>query len=334
MVITHLLQEMAKAVDPVMLRYLRKGTAKEFKPIIDYQVQTGGKRVRSALALLSCQACGGKLEGALLPAAMMELTHNYSLIMDDIIDHGELRRGSPTVRAKYSDAQALLAGMFHREVIGEIAYDSSKPKELYALLVNAIKETIEGERLDILCEQSGREDQYMTTHRYTSVTPKLYFNIIKKKTAELIRAACLAGAISANATKAQQEAISTYGEKVGLAFQVIDDFLDIFGERTGKQKGKDIIEHKLNNAVIVYALLEMNPQQRAKLVKLLRTKELGQAQLKQALRLLESTGSRARVLGLAEELVDDAKKSLAVLPKTSAREALVELADFVAARLY
>jgi len=328
------LREMAKAVNPVILRYLKRGSEKSFIPIVSYQVRTGGKRVRSTLALLSCQACGGKFEDALLPAAMIELIHNYSLIMDDIIDHGELRRGLPTVRAKYGDAQALLAGMFHREVIGEIAYDSSKTREMYALLVNAIKETIEGERLDILCEQSGREDQYMITHRYTSVSPKLYFRIIKKKTAELIKAACLAGAIAADATEPQQEAISRYGEKVGLAFQVIDDFLDIFGEKTGKQRGKDIIEHKLNNAVIVYALQEMSPQERSQLVRILRTKEIGQAQLKQAMKLLESTGARMKVLKLAKELVDDAKKSLAILSETPSKQALVELADFVAARLH
>ena len=332
--ITQVLRETARAVDPIMLRYLSKGAGRGFRPIVAHQVKAGGKRVRPALTLLSCQACGGRLADALLPAATIELIHNYSLIMDDIIDHGELRRGRPTVRAKYGDTQALLAGMFHREVLGEMAQNSPRPKEMYALVVNAIKQTIEGERMDILCEQSGRSDHYIAKHRYTRVTPELYFEVIKKKTAELIKAACLAGAIAARARKPYLEAISTYGEKVGLAFQVIDDFLDIFGQETGKQRGKDIIEHKLNNAVIVYALPVMGFQERNRLMRIVRAKELDQAALKQALGLLEATVARAKVLRLAERLVKDAKRSLESLPETSAREALAELADFIAARLY
>jgi len=332
--ITQVLRETARAIDPIMLRYLSKGAGRDFRPIVTHQVKTGGKRVRPTLTLLSCQACGGRLADALLPAATFELIHNYSLIMDDIIDHGELRRGRPTVRAEYGDTQALLAGMFHREVLGEMAQNSIRPREMYALVVNAIKQTIEGERMDILFEQSSRSDQYTAKHRYAKVTPELYFKVIKKKTAELIRAACLAGAIAARARKPYLEAISTYGEKVGLAFQVIDDFLDIFGQETGKQKGKDIIEHKLNNAVIVYALPEMSSQERRRLMRIIKAKEPDQAALMEALELLESAGARAKVLGLAKGLVEGAKRSLEVLPETSAREALAELADFIAARLH
>ncbi|OGD53238.1 hypothetical protein A3K80_04785 [Candidatus Bathyarchaeota archaeon RBG_13_38_9] len=325
---------MARLIDPVMIQYLKNGADRNFVPIVNYQVKTGGKRVRAALTILCCQACKGRIKDALIPAAMIELIHNYSLIMDDIIDHGDLRRGLPTVRAKYGDPQALLAGMFHREIIGEMALDSLQSKEIHALMVNAIKVTIEGERLDILCEQAGRYDQYMLKNRYENMTPKLYFKIIKKKTTELIKAACLAGAISARATKIHRNAIAKYGEKIGLAFQVIDDFLDIFGEKTGKQKGKDIIEHKMNNAVIVYALSDMSQKQRKRFIKILQTKRLTKDKIREAMDLLESTNTKVKVLQLANDLVVDAKKSLKVLPESSAKNDLQELADFVAARLY
>jgi geranylgeranyl diphosphate synthase type I len=332
--IMKILGETSKAISPIMRKYLGKNVAKDFLPIVQHQVKSGGKRVRPALTILCCQACGGKMEDALLPAAMIELIHNYSLIMDDIIDHGELRRGLPTVRAKYGDAQALLAGMFHREVLGEIAWDTSQPGELYAIMVNAIKQTIEGERMDILCEQSVRDDGHLVTHRYTKVTPRLYFKIIQKKTAELIKAACVAGAIAARAEGDYRQAVSTYGDKVGLTFQVIDDFLDIFGEKTGKQKGKDIIEHKLNNIVIVYALAEMNPGERSKLEKIIKKTKLDKAELDQAFALLNSTKAKTKVLNVAGNLVKEAKVSLKILPETPARQALEELADFVASRLY
>ncbi|MEM3018571.1 MAG: polyprenyl synthetase family protein [Candidatus Bathyarchaeia archaeon] len=332
--IQQVLRETAKAVDPIMLGYLSKGVGRSFRPIVTHQVKAGGKRVRPALTLLCCQACGGRLTDAILPAAVFELIHNYSLIMDDIIDHGELRRGRPTVRAEYGDTQALLAGMFYREVIGEMAASLPISREVYALVVNAIKQTIEGERMDILFEQAGRGEDYIARHRYRWVTPGLYFKVIMKKTAELIKAACLAGAVAAQAGKSQFKAISTYGEKVGLAFQVVDDFLDIFGKETGKQRGKDILEHKLNNAVIVYALPEMNSQERSRLMKIVRTEKVDAARLRQAITLLESTGAKSKVQRLAKRLVEDAKRSLEALPETPARESLAELADFIAARLY
>jgi geranylgeranyl diphosphate synthase type I len=328
------LQRIVRLIDPIMVKYLRNGADRNFVPIVNYQVKTGGKRVRAALTILCCQACKGRIEDALIPAAMIELIHNYSLIMDDIIDHGDLRRGLPTVRAKYGDPQALLAGMFHREIIGEMALDSSQSKHIHALMVNAIKETIEGERLDILCEQAGRNDQYMLKNRYRNITPKLYFRIIKKKTSELIKAACLAGAISARATKIQRNAVTKYGEKVGIAFQVIDDFLDIFGEKTGKQKGKDIIEHKVNNAVIVYALSEMSQKKRKRFMKILQTKRLTKEKIEEAMKLLGSTNAKEKVLQLAKDLVVDARKSLDDLPESTAKNDLEELAEFVAARLY
>ncbi|MGQ9542868.1 MAG: polyprenyl synthetase family protein [Candidatus Bathyarchaeia archaeon] len=329
----NILNQAARVVDPIILKYLKKGATRDFLPILIYQVKAGGKRVRPALTLLSCQACGGKLKEALLPAAMIELIHNYSLIMDDIIDHGELRRGLPTLRAKYGDTMALLAGMFYREALGQIAQDSPNPRQMHELLINTIKQTIEGERMDILFEQSGRNEHYIIEHRYSDVQPKLYSELIRKKTAELIRAACVAGAISANASEPYCNAISKYGEKIGLAFQLIDDLLDIFGEKTGKQKGKDIIEHKLGNAVIVYALQELNTSQRAILLQTLRTK-VTQHSLEEALNILESTKAKFRVLELARRYVSRAKESLKVLPETEARENLSDLADFIVTRPY
>ncbi|MEM2942286.1 MAG: polyprenyl synthetase family protein, partial [Candidatus Bathyarchaeia archaeon] len=111
-------------------------------------------------------------------------------------------------------------------------------------------------------------------------------------------------------------------------------FLDIFGKETGKQRGKDILEHKLNNAVIVYALPEMNSQERSRLMKIVRTEKVDAARLRQAITLLESTGAKSKVQRLAKRLVEDAKRSLEALPETPARESLAELADFIAARLY
>ncbi|MBS7625735.1 polyprenyl synthetase family protein [Candidatus Bathyarchaeota archaeon] len=334
MSVIKILNQATRIVDPIMLKYLKKGAAREFLPILTYPIKAGGKRVRPALTILSCQACGGTVKDAKLPAAMIELIHNYSLIMDDIIDHGEVRRGVPTVRAKYGDTMALLAGMFYREAISQIAQDSPNPEEMHELLINTIKQTIEGERMDILFEQSGRTEQYLMEHRYESIRPHLYFELIRRKTAELIRAACVAGAVSANASNHYLNAVSRYGKNIGLAFQLIDDLLDIFGEKTGKQKGKDIIEHKLGNAVIVYALQELSALKQENLLQTLRSKEVDQYALEEVLHLLESTKAKSKILELARLYVSRAKRSLEVLPKTEARENLSDLADFIVTRPY
>jgi len=323
------LSRSGRDVDGVILQYLGRGASRDFLPVVLHQVEAGGKRVRSALSILSCEATGGDRAAALRPAAMIELIHNYSLIADDIIDRGEIRRGLPTVRAKYSDAMALLAAMHYREVLDEIANDCPRAGDMRKLMVETIKATIEGERLDILFEQAGRDEDYIVKHRCKTVSWDLYFEMIEKKTATLIRASCLAGCLAANATEEATDALAGYGRKIGLGFQVADDFLDIFGEKTGKEKGKDIIEHKLGNAVE-----ELGDSKARDLLAILRSSKVNASKLKEAMELIDGTGAKTRTYRLAEKLVNEGKAKLEILPESSAKTALVQLADFIATRVY
>jgi len=328
------LSRSGRDVDGVILHYLGQGASRDFLPVVLHQVEAGGKRVRSALSILSCEATGGDRAAALRPAAMIELIHNYSLIADDIIDRGEIRRGLPTVRAKYSDAMALLAAMHYREVLDEIANDCPRASDMRKLMVETIKATIEGERLDILFEQAGRDEDYVVKHRCKSVSWDLYFEMIGKKTATLIRASCLAGCLAASATEEATDALAGYGWKIGLGFQVADDFLDVFGEKTGKEKGKDIIEHKLGNAVIISALEELGDSKARDLLAILRSSKVNASKLKEAMKLIDGTGAKTRTYRLAEKLVKEGKAKLEILPESSAKTALVQLADFIATRVY
>jgi len=328
------LSRAGRDVDGVIFQYLRRGASIDFLPVVRHQVEAGGKRVRSALTMLSCEATGGDREAALRPAAMIELIHNYSLVADDIIDRGEIRRGLPTVRAKYSDAMALLATMYYREVLDEIANDCPRSDDMRKLMVKTIKATIEGERLDILFEQAGRDEDYVVKHRCKSVSWDVYFEMIGKKTATLIRASCLAGCLAAGASDDATDALSGYGWKIGLGFQVADDFLDIFGEKTGKKKGKDIIEHKLGNAAIISALEELSDSKAKDLLAILRSSRVNASKLKEAMKLIDATSSKTRTYRLAEKLVNEGKAKLKILPESSAKTALVQLADFIATRVY
>jgi len=328
------LSRAGREVDGVILQYLGRSASRDFLPIVLHQVEAGGKRVRSALSMLSCEATGGDRAAALRPAAMIELIHNYSLVADDIIDRGEIRRGLPTVRAKYGDAMALLAAMHYREVLDEIANDCPRSDDMRKLMIETIEATIEGERLDILFEQAGRNEDYIVKHRCKSVSWDLYFGMIGKKTAALIRASCLAGSLAASASDDATDALAGYGWKIGLGFQVADDFLDIFGEETGKEKGKDIIEHKLGNAVIISALEELSNRKAKDLLAILRSSRVNASKLKEAMELIEGTSAKARTYRLAEKLVNEGKAKLEILPESSAKTELIQLADFIATRVY
>ena len=105
--------------DPVILDALSRDAPADFKPALRYHFEVAGKRMRAAMLVLSCAAAGGKIERAIKPAAVVEMIHNYSLVMDDLIDRGEIRRGRPTVRVVMGDSMALLVAMFYREVLDD-----------------------------------------------------------------------------------------------------------------------------------------------------------------------------------------------------------------------
>ncbi|MEM2897516.1 MAG: polyprenyl synthetase family protein [Candidatus Bathyarchaeia archaeon] len=326
--------EIGRKVDPILIHYLEKNADEAFAPIVKHQILAGGKRVRAVLTLISCKAVGGKIENGFLPAAIVELIHNYSLIMDDIIDKGEIRRGSQTVRAKYGDVLAILAGMFYREVIADMIKDCKNSKKINELVIEAIKETIDGERLDILFEQAGRLDRYIIEHRYEHIPLKLYYKMIGKKTATLIRSSCIAGAIAANASKRDLKMLSEFGWKIGLAFQLMDDLLDIYGEKTGKQKGKDIIEHKLGNIIILHAIEEMDDENKKELLGILKSEIVSNEKLKLALELIDKTNAKNKTLNEAQKLIESAKKTISRLKESKAKNQLIEIADFIVKRAY
>ena len=332
--IIDLLTTLGKKIDPIMIKYLKKGAYSDFVQATLYQIKSGGKRVRSALTLLSCQALQGETSKALFPASVIELIHNYSLIMDDIIDRGEIRRGIPTTRTKFGDDIALLVGMFYREVIEDIIRRCYKPEIIQDIAIKIIKETIEGERLDILFEQEGRYGNYIEKNRFRNISNESYMKLIGKKTATMMSCACKAGAVVADTTSDMEKALTDYGWYLGLTFQITDDILDIFGEKTGKQRGKDIIEHKLGNAVIMIAFREMEEASKKKLLDILRMPQVSDDSVKKAIKLIEKTEAKENSYKFAERYAEKSKKMLMILPDTTTREQLQFLADFIVKRLY
>jgi geranylgeranyl pyrophosphate synthase len=226
----------AAASETALRRWLiEPGTPAELASAMEYAVLGGGKRLRPALVLLADEACGGSgSEEALRAAAAIEMLHTYSLVHDDLpaMDDDTLRRGRPTLHVKFGEAMAILAGdALLTRALGVLAeMDSPKAAPLAAELAKAAGPAgmIAGQVGDMeLCELPESTEGLAWIHRH--------------KTADLIRAAVRMGGLCGGADAPRLEALGTYGEALGLAFQLVDDLLDVTAEadQLGKTPGKD-----------------------------------------------------------------------------------------------
>lgn len=211
-------------------------TPNELYDPIRYILSLGGKQLRPVLTLFSAEIFGTDYNKALHAATAIELFHNFSLIHDDIMDDAPLRRGNKTVHEKWNINTAILSG----DAMLILAYqyfENYEPKifkELAQLFSKTALEVCEGQQMDINFE----------TRNDVSVSE--YIKMIEYKTAVLVGAALKMGAIVAESTEDNKNAIYNFGLNLGIAFQLQDDFLDAFGDSAsfGKQIGGDILENK------------------------------------------------------------------------------------------
>src|SRR3989344_5601198 len=333
--IDSILATLSKLVEPAIKKILISGVDKKYQQIIKYQVLAGGKRLRPALAIISCLLLGGKLKEVLYPAAGLEILHNYTLIIDDMIDNGSLRRGKPTTWFKVGESIAQCVGVDYAASIFQTANRSKNPVLITELLAKTLKTLVEGEILDILFERSGRKNEsYVVNHRYRSINEKDYYEMIGKKTAILFQASCKIGGICAGAKKKELYALGKYGFNLGMVFQITDDILDIFGQRQQFKKkiGKDIEEKKEGNIVILLTLKELSKTDRNKFLAILKKDKINKKDIKEAMKFIQKTNSHQKASLLGKQFAEKAKKSLALLPQNKWNEILRTLADFVLER--
>ncbi|UCE43608.1 MAG: polyprenyl synthetase family protein [Candidatus Bathyarchaeota archaeon] len=334
MSVIEMLTKRGKRVDDFLLKMLKIGASSELYEMVKHQIASGGKRVRPAMTMLCCEAVGGSDEAAIPAAAGIELIHNYSLIFDDVIDRSDLRRGLPTLRAVYGDVMAFLAGMHYREAIFEAARRSVKPRRIEKLFSWTIRKIIEGERLDVLYEQGGRDSEYIKKMRFKHISEDDYRRMIEAKTAVLFEAACKAGGMVGDGKAPEIHGLSRYGWNCGVAFQMKDDILDIVGEteQLGKPTGKDIEEHKLGNIVVLNSLEELSQPERDKVLQTLMSQGISDSAMSDIMKLILSTKAVGRAYEKTKFLVQRAKMSLDVLPPSEAKRTLLSLADFIIRR--
>ncbi len=204
-----------------------------------YSVLGGGKRIRPILVIASAEAFGGSLEAAMPAAAAIECLHTYSLIHDDLpaMDNDDLRRGKATLHKAFGEANAILAGDSLLTLAFELLGDMPRGGRLTAELARAAgSRGLAGGQFEDLDSEGVEPDLEALTRIHT------------RKTASLVRAACRMGAIIAGAADSDLEPLSRYGEKIGLAFQIVDDILNATStpEVLGKAVGSDLRRNKMS----------------------------------------------------------------------------------------
>lgn len=287
-------------------------------PIVYQQMlRAGGKRLRPLMTLLSCVAAGGDTDRAIGLAVAVEVLHLASLIHDDVIDEAEQRRGKPSARQQWGNRAAVLVGDF-----------------LVAEVFHSLAEELERKSLALLAQTVADMCRAELVHSDSSaeVDEATYRRNIQGKTAALIGTVCEAGALAAE-NEAAATVLRQYGHRLGEAFQIADDLLDLYGEAgvVGKPVRQDLRKGHWT-LPIIYALREGTPEQVQQLRQLLEQAQADEEAARQAACLAEALGGRAYAAQLAAELVAQAQQTLLSLPPSPARERLAELADYVISR--
>ncbi len=288
---------------------------------ITYALQSGGKRLRPLITLLAADACNGNVDQAAPVAAAIEILHNFTLTHDDIMDRSPLRRGKATVFTRWDEATAILAG----DTMMGIAYGMLS-SNYEAALCQALVQEFSAAFVEICIGQA--EDLAFCTS--PTVTMDDYLGMISRKTARLFATAALAGGMVAHADQATLDALSTFGTAVGIAFQVQDDMLDLFGTpEFGKQRGQDLREGKKTYPVLCAAELVKDSNDQEILAHYLAGSRLcTDAEIEEIAALCERVGVHSAAQETIDRYIYNACQALVDrLPPTSARAELIAIAE-------
>ncbi len=320
----HSFIELAKIFeDKFNTRHFPLHTATLYDPA-QYILQLGGKRVRPVCVLMGNELFGDVISDAFHAATAIELFHNFSLIHDDIMDKAPMRRGMETVHQKYGDSTALLAG----DVMFVRAYEYLNKIEVHNLqkVLHLFNETAaavcEGQQLD------------MDFEKRTTVSLDEYVQMITLKTSVLLAASLQLGGILGGAGESNQRHLYEFGKNLGIAFQVQDDYLDVFGdpEKFGKQVGGDILSNK-KTFLQIYVMETASADQLKILQQLMR--ENAPDKVQQVTQLFKDCKVDAWAKELKDKYLQTALQHLEDTAVTAARKKpLTELAAYLIQREY
>ena len=288
--------------------------------VIEYSLFGGGKRIRPQLAVMAAALCGTADPAIHRLAAAFEYLHVATLIHDDVIDNAGERRGRSSVVHRFGTVAAILTGDW-----------------LHARSMHLVGRYAGPEGLEIFCRSTAAMvDGEFLQLRYVNncgISAEQYFAVVRRKTGLLISSTCEIGAVFAGCTLKQRRALAEYGDKIGIAFQVIDDLLDYQGEEvnTGKKTGNDYFEGKTTLPLIL-ALASAGPEDRRRMEELLRPEQKNKTGMEALARLIEKNNGFTQAGSAAEQLVGEAVAALEIF-STTGNEKMLSLLRGVADHL-
>ena len=285
-------------------------------------VGSGGKRVRPTITLLACGACGGELAGAVPFACAAELTHSATLLHDDVIDDGPVRRGQPASRVLWGNAVSVLSGDWLLTRALEIV--AAAPARSAALpgLLATMRRLVEGEVLQLSLRGSFE------------TTEQDYFDVVRGKTASLFGWSAAAGGWAAGVRGPVADALADFGEAIGMAFQLVDDALDYAADPAllGKRLGQDFAEGKATLPLI--RALQREPILCERLAALVDGKEDGTSVASEVIEAVQRTGGVEAARALAREHTATAMRALELVPDGPHRRAIADAARALTERAF
>ncbi|MFQ6040313.1 MAG: polyprenyl synthetase family protein [Candidatus Poribacteria bacterium] len=318
-----------KDLEKVEIKLLEK-TASAFHIMdaaVQHVIESGGKRIRPILLLLSNRACNSKLNTQYLPndvyelAVAVELIHAASLVHDDVVDEACLRRGRESVNQKWGNKIAVLIGDYlHTKVFSILAARKSNDAAM-SIISEAIQAMCEGEII-----HAFRKNDF-------DISTDDYLEIVDFKTGKLMTASCAIGAHTGTDNQILIDAITEYAQNLGVAFQIIDDLLDFVadGKVLGKQPFNDFKEGKLTFPII-YTRDQCNKYDRIKLEQTFYAEFHTESDIAWILGLFSKYNTRQYCLKIAKTYGDKAKSALKILPDSPAQHALLQMADYIVSR--
>ncbi len=295
------------------------------KPQIEYVFSMGGKRIRPLLSILSAEAVGKFNEDVLHGAAAVEILHNFTLVHDDIMDNADTRRGRTTVHVNAGINTAILVG----DLMMALAYDCLERcsgghlRNGLQIFNDGVKQVCDGQALD---ESLSKLD---------GATMPGYIDMISKKTGALLMAAGKLGALLGGGTEKEISALGDFGLNIGIAFQILDDMLDLEGdaENFGKPRGLDIIEKK-KNFLFLKAQQLMNDKKFELVNDVYRNSSITDSELVAVRDIYREAGIIEAAKKEAAEFTQRALSNLRMLKESDGKDALVDLANSLGQRRF
>ncbi len=291
-------------------------------PLLDrimyYIVRRKGKQVRPMFVFLCAKLCGAINESSYVAASLVELLHTATLVHDDVVDDAYERRGFFSINALWKNKVAVLVGdyLFAQ---GMLLALKNKEFRLLEILSEAVKALPEGELLQL--EKARRLD----------IKEDIYFEVIRQKTASLIAAACSAGAASTTKDEDAIERMRSFGEDIGIAFQIKDDLFDFGTDDVGKPLGIDIQEKKLT-LPLIHALDQAGRKEKNHIIRIIKKYSNRPEKVKEVIEFVHQSGGLEYAKQAMHRYSEKAFETLHTFPESVARQSLEELVIFVTER--